>query len=187
MSEETSLEQQRVAALKKAGCGQRNIDALRRGKDTLAIRSAEDWLKGDETFLLLCGPPGVGKSVAATYVLWLHLQTKTSFIKERIGYVRAVDIAQWQLFATASADKLDRLKRLEVLVIDNLGSEVTSDVFRQIMFDIIDARYSEGLKTVLTTNLPLSKEGNKENFASAYGTRIAHRIKSAGTVVVVKE
>lgn len=174
--------------LKKAGCGLRSIEAVTTGrKETSALKAVSEWWDTDATFLLLVGPTGTGKTVAATEALRLGLTSETTHFIPKASFVRAVEMSQWPAFGPEAQANLRHLREIKLLAIDDLGSEVTTDFIRQALFDVIDARYANKLRTVLTTNLPPTAPSGQLSFASVFGERIVRRIKSAGVVSVIKE
>lgn len=57
----------------------------------------------------------------------------------------------------ARAERLQRLRTVDVLVVDDMGKEYTASQRAQeyrnsVMFDVLDARYGEGLPTLMTSN-----------------------------------
>ena len=50
-------------------------------------------------------------------------------------------------------DKIDSLARMQLLVIDDLGSERNTEFMNEIVYSIIDARHKSGLPLIVTTNL----------------------------------
>jgi DNA replication protein DnaC len=63
-----------------------------------------------------------------------------------------------------------------MLVIDDIGTEVQTPSWQQVLDDVLDARWQCSLATVLTSNL------SAENFKTRYGERIADRIRDDGCV-----
>lgn len=75
---------------------------------------------------------------------------------------------------------LDACKRAPVLVLDDLGaSNGVTDFHRNTMFALLDHRYSAGLPTIITSNLPLHmpEEDKRGSIALKYDDRLASRIK----------
>lgn len=57
----------------------------------------------------------------------------------------------------ARAERLQRIRSVDVLIIDDMGKEYTASQRAQeyrnsVMFDVLDARYGEGLPTLMTSN-----------------------------------
>ena len=48
---------------------------------------------------------------------------------------------------------IDSLNRYELLIIDDLGAERTTEYMQEMVFHIVDARYRSGLPFIITTNL----------------------------------
>lgn len=101
--------------------------------------------------LLMCGNPGTGKT---------HLAAAIVNTRLRQGYVAAfvtvlellADIRKTFDRPDTNSELLDLVKKVELLVLDDLGAErVTSWVSEQ-MFDIINARCMNKKQTVITSN-----------------------------------
>ena len=78
---------------------------------------------------------------------------------------------------------IDSLNRYSLLIIDDLGTERNTDYMKELVFNIIDARYRSGLPMILTTNLPMDeiKKSNDIGY-----TRIYDRILERCFPVAVK-
>lgn len=161
---------QRLIAM---GCPRRAAEACRALKDTPALDAVRGFLPDpDLTFVLLVGFPGTGKTVAACSVLRYHEPSRARFI-------RAADAAVMQAFGPEAEREWRKLCTVPLLVLDDLGVEAMNDWWRGRIEGLIDARYGDMLKTVITTNL------GTEQFKKVYGERIARRVREAGLVRAV--
>lgn len=184
---QAQLAVERKQALLKAGCGVRAVEAVYAPKETQAIEAARSWYKGKTTFLLMCGSLASGKSVAAVETLRLRLEEHTSIYSSLVKFICATEMSRLTAHNYKTAEQIELLKKVPMLVVDDAGAETTNDVIRQNMFEILNARYANMLRTVLTTNLPPSSKDNSDSFLKSYGDRVARRIREDGEVVVLKE
>lgn len=97
--------------------------------------------------LLFFGNVGTGKTFAAAAIANALLAqgfsvVMTSFVK---------------LLGDFSADEntIKRLNKAQLLIIDDLGAERSTDYALERVYNIIDARYRKAMPMILTTNLPL--------------------------------
>lgn len=74
-------------------------------------------------------------------------------------------------------DKVKELCNLDYLIIDDIGSEKTSDFVIEFLYTIINRRYENMKRTVLTTNLQLKEFGDR------YGDRVLSRISEMCVLV----
>lgn len=131
-----------------------------------------------KTMMVLAGPMGVGKTVAASYVVANGRPKRltgpwTSLECPRMLHVEAILTAS-QLPAGGEADTKTRreLARAQILVIDDLGLE--RDPKRKMgtyLENLINVRYGGDGWLVLTTNLP------PDDFKRRYGERIYDRLR----------
>lgn len=78
---------------------------------------------------------------------------------------------------------LDRLNRVSLLVLDDLGIERTTPYMQEIVFNVVDARCRSGLPLILTTNLTA---GEMKNAADINCQRIYSRIFECCIPIEVK-
>lgn len=102
--------------------------------------------------LLLYGPVGTGKTFMAACIANALIDKGipclvTNFSRLTNELAGSYDGRQ---------EKIDALRRYELLVIDDLGAERDTDFIGELVTQIIDARYRSGLPLIVTTNL--SKE-----------------------------
>ena len=106
--------------------------------ETIAV---DEWLASRKAMMLLAGPPGTGKSVAAGHALmrrggaWAHV----SEIADVYGFDRAAVVS--------------RLKTARFLVLDDLGTEQKSEGARDAVVSVLLVRFENELPTVMTSNL----------------------------------
>lgn len=103
------------------------------------------------TNLVFIGPTGVGKTGLATGIL-----LKALFAGKRARFVKAQDLFDdlFQSLADHSSRKLlDRMIRVEVLLIDELGYLNLRPEQSNIFFKLMEERYTRRLCTIITTNL----------------------------------
>ena len=159
-------------AARRQGIPQRIIDTLRSDvKATEAILRIKSFLDAprEAWCLVLAGPKGCGKSTAAGLYLWE---------KTRPDYKSPPKDMRWWTAARVSRissfnDQLDQVMKTKMIVIDDLGVEYLdkNGHFNHRLDELIDDRYSNYRKTIITTNL------NARDFQSRYGDRVADRIR----------
>lgn len=165
-------------------------------RPTVAIRYADEFLLGKgvhddadsnsgdqrsssprkKTIAVFAGPLGVGKTIAASYVLANgHPQritgVWTSEHAPRFLHAESA-FAGSKLVGESDVKMRRQLERAQILVIDDLGLEKDPrKTFQPYMDWLMNTRYGGDGWTVLTTNLPA------EDFRRRYGERIYDRLK----------
>jgi DNA replication protein DnaC len=143
--------------------------------------------RSDGTGLALFGPPGQGKSLIAAIMLnealetlyaWVRFETLPGLLDLHGARIRAERRSEGHHEgAWEEAERLDGLIRrihgegvgnkppFDFLVLDDVGKEHRTDSgYQAAKFDeVLRHRYSAGLPTIVTSNLPLAK------WADTYG------------------
>lgn len=131
-------------------------------------------------FLLLLGGPGVGKTLAAAFVIrdaarrqdWNASATTANPI-EPIQFVRAGELTRLDGYDKLDTARLDSMQKCRLLVLDDMGDE-GGPVGRGALIDTLLKRDAGAKKTVMTTNL------TAERFAELYGAPLMDRIRVRG-------
>lgn len=130
-------------------------------------------------FLTLAGPPGVGKTHLAQAIGW-HWAEELRFNFRYVQAERMMDGLRrcFERRGNGPDDNFDAqlnlLCKIPLLILDDLGTESTSDWSRAKIQSIIDERYECGRLTVFTLN----------GEPGMLGQRIASRLRE-GVVVVI--
>lgn len=138
------------------------------------IRRIIQWCD-EESWLYLYGDFGRGKTGIAVGILkemagrgkTVLFQTVPELL-ERIKstYSQTGDLRE----GVSERDVMESLKAVDVLVLDDLGTERMSDWVAEKLFIIINHRYSNNLRTVITSNISI------DELARRVGERIVWRI-----------
>lgn len=139
--------------------------ALGAPQENRALTTALDWLKQPKPWLVLMGSTGVGKSVAAAAALHRCFQQGSS-----VAWVEAAEVAT-SAGGFNGQERADKLKAVDVLVVDDVGTDQTNDWALGILRGILQHRHEEQLRTIITTNL------NGSDFRAHVGQRVADRIR----------
>jgi DNA replication protein DnaC len=130
--------------------------------------------------LFLCGAIGTGKthlcSAIANYVLQAGLDVaylKTGTILDLIREYKF----NFDKAATVTHYELKALYRVSLLIIDDLGTEVSSDFVREQLFYLFDERINYRLPWVISTNLLPNEIG------AMYEDRLSDRILGTSRVL----
>lgn len=75
---------------------------------------------------------------------------------------------------------IEKYSEIEVLFLDDIGTEKTTDWAQQTLYTIIDRRYREKLQTTITSNLSLNELSDKT------GDRITSRIAEMCKIIELK-
>lgn len=139
-----------------------------------------DWTAGNEPWwLVLFGPTGTGKTGLAVSLLKLMAQRgqRGLIVREKsmLDRIRATYNRQRGSDEPTETDVLDELRRVPVLVIDDMAApgSTTTDWAQGQLFDVLNARYSARRRTIVTTNL---EAVTSDDLAVYVGPRIWSRI-----------
>jgi len=156
----------RPSTLLAAGFPRRAVEGAVAADETNAmIARIRDWDIERENVLVISGPKGVGKTVAAAW--WAMRRAIPP------AFVRAA------LFAASSRyDREDRQRWLsaDALVLDDLGAEYADGKgsFLVDLDELVDMYYGDRRPLLVTTNCNVVK------FVERYGERIADRVRESG-------
>ena len=125
---------------------------------------AEDYTEGklEHHFITFIGEPGRGKTHLALAIGWYWLEYKELLVK----YYQSETLLDELRRGFGYMDKellcnfdkmIDSIKKVPLLIIDDLGAEYTTEWARAKLDTIIDHRYINKLHTVVTTNLSPKK------------------------------
>jgi DNA replication protein DnaC len=141
-----------------------------------------EWVTAPEN-LILAGPIGTGKTHLA-----IALGVEATKQKRRVLFTRAADLVR-QLLEARDARELTRLQqrllRVDVLIVDEVGFVPFERVGGELLFNLITDRY-ERRATVVTTNLAFAEWvtvfAGDEKLTTALLDRLAHH----ATVITTK-
>ena len=127
--------------------------------------------------LLLEGQPGVGKTHLAVAVLKQAIQTTAArgLFYDIRDLLRVIRSTYDPAIRTTELEVLRPVMRADLLVLDDLGAEKTSEWVEETMNLIVNTRYNDQRLTIFTTNyqdIPDDTDPNSLLF------RIGHRMRS---------
>lgn len=126
-------------------------------------------MKKEGKGLLLYGGVGTGKTYAAACIA--NALIDKGIASMVTNFARIANKLQ-ERFDKRQA-YLDKLNKFDLLVLDDLAAERSTEYMQEIVYNVIDARYRAGLPMIITTNLSLETIKNPPN---ATDIRIYDRI-----------
>lgn len=103
--------------------------------------------------LVIYGAPGTGKTHLAVAILIAALQRNYTGIFQNTLELMYLINAAYQGVGYTEKEVLDSLRRADFLVLDDVGKGKWSETVEGRIYALINARYSEMLPTIITTNL----------------------------------
>jgi DNA replication protein DnaC len=123
--------------------------------------------------LLLTGGPGLGKTFLSACIARRVFEMGFSVVYATSGKIFGdFETARFAKFDDSAAAKgeIRRYEGCDLLIIDDLGTEMTTAFTVSVLYDIINSRLISGKKTVINTNLSIS------DISSRYSPQIASRL-----------
>lgn len=149
-----------------------------------AFLAAVEFAMKPRGWLVLVGQPGCGKTHLAAAVSWMRLSEQQKQKQFPSVYFASVPDLLETLkasFGATGSDAYDQLFRqirtVDLLVLDDLGTNQRSEWAEQALFQIINYRYNAEVPTIFTANL----EGMR-----VLSERVRSRLSDTGLVIRVE-
>jgi len=127
----------------------------------LVEKVADWWRSSPKAFCVLGGKSGTGKTIAALS-LFPEICSRCLLTQSGEEYwswehnahlLPAVELSQQSFFDRTDRGARERAKSYRLLIVDDLGAELNTDIVKQTLLEVLDARMNNARKTLITTNL----------------------------------
>ena len=142
------------------------IDDKRNDRLSQAIRTYSDrWdeMREQNIGLLLYGPVGTGKSFYAACIANALIDREKPVSVLMTSLSRIINAVQATF--DDKQEYIDRIVSYPLLILDDVGTERTTEYALEQVYNIIDARYRTGKPLIVTTNTPIEKIKSPETLA----------------------
>ena len=120
--------------------------------------------------LLFFGAPGLGKTHLSAAVAREVSGAGWSVVYDTAGRVfRAFE--DWKFSREEAGEDVERVLRCDLLILDDLGTELTTAFVQSALYEIVNTRLIERRPTILSTNLMPDELGRR------YSPQVASRIQ----------
>jgi DNA replication protein DnaC len=133
----------------------------------------ENFGKGGVRNLYFHGSPGLGKTFLSACIARAVSEQGYSVVYDTAGNIFAqFEQRKFQRFEDSrqARDETRRYLNCDLLILDDLGSELTTQFTQSALYELINTRLVAGRKTVISSNLSLPE------MAQRYSPQIASRI-----------
>ena len=136
-----------------------------------------DWLSKEKSIFYFCGNVGTGKTYFAAS-LWNYLEEKKQNLRayresEFFSEIKKVISQDWDYGC-----EIKRLCESKWLILDDMGTSQMTDWQKEVLFTLIDTRISNGLPTLITSNLSL------QDVKEILGDRVFSRLRSIKNTII---
>ena len=124
--------------------------------------------------LLLYGDTGLGKTFLSASIARVVSESGHSVVYDTANRVFSLFEAQKfrrEVGEENANDAVERYLKCDLLIIDDLGTEMTTSFVQSAMYQIVNTRLMTGKKTVISTNL------TPEEIGKRYGAAVLSRIE----------
>ena len=123
--------------------------------------------------LLLTGQPGLGKTFLSACIARVVSEKGYSVVYDTAGHV--FERFEARKFSREEDDRaaedVERILQCDLLILDDLGTEMTTAFVQSALYQILNTRLMEKRSTIISTNL------SPEKLALRYTPQIASRIE----------
>lgn len=127
--------------------------------------------------LLLSGDPGLGKTFLSACIARVVSERGYSVVYDTAAHVFERFEAQKFTREDDAAEDTGRMLRCDLLIVDDLGTELTTEFVRSTLYQIVNTRLITGKKTIINTNLA------PDTLSERYGAATLSRIRGSYQVL----
>ncbi len=126
------------------------------------------------TNLLFSGDPGLGKTFLSASIARVVSERGYSVVYDTAAHVFSRFEAQKfnrEMGEYGADEDVERILKCDLLILDDLGTEMTTAFVQSAFYQIVNTRLISGKKTVISTNL------NPQEIGARYGAAVLSRIE----------
>lgn len=127
--------------------------------------------------LLLSGDTGLGKTFLSACIARVVSESGHSVVYDTAAHVFERFEEQKFTRSEEAAEDTERMLRCDLLIVDDLGTELTTEFVRSALYQIVNTRLMTGKKTIISTNLA------PDTLTERYGAATLSRIRGSYQVL----